>query len=145
MAWMNNPKDMFCSKRNEYLDFVDENYISSYFKCNANNPIVIKDVLMTGKNRTQSIERFHNIFNNDETLPLDLIKSGIFFKTDDSQIFYIFSTSYSEDKLDDVFNDEFRTEFKLDVKVKDKSENFLVDDCNLVIVSISKRELPILK
>lgn len=144
---MNNPKDMYCSNRDAYLDFVDENFISSYFRCNVNSAFNIKDVLMTGKNRLNSKEHFHNIFNDDEEkgLPNDLIKFGVFFRTDDSQIFYTFSTNYSTDKLDSVFNNEVRSEFNLDVKIKDKSENFLIDDCNLVIVSINRKPLPILK
>ena len=146
MAWMTNPREMFCYNQNEFLKFVDDNYISAYHRANVNDVLCLKNVLITGINRQlASLDYIKGLNDDSVVFPKNMIKIGFFFKTTDGQIIYLFSTDYDKDKIEERLDLSWQVRNGVTVKVMDKESNFLHAGLNLVIVALNKKELPILK
>ena len=146
MAWMNNPKEMFCKKQEDFLRFVEDNFITSYYRTNVSDVMSLKNVLITGNNRKLQSNSYLKALNDDGVVFADqMIKSGLFFKTSDCQIIYLFSSGYDKQELELKLNKSWQSKNDVTVKVLDKKDNFFFENYNLVVMSLAKKELPILK
>jgi len=145
MAWMTNPREMFCCNRDEFLKFVEDNYITAYHRAVVKDVLCLKNVLITGINRKlASLDYIKGLNDDGVVFPEKLVKFGFFFKTSDCQIIYMFSSELDRDKIEMCLDKSWQIKNDVTVKVMDKEENFLHANHNLVIVALQKKVLPIL-
>ena len=143
---MNNPKEMFCKKQDDYLRFVEDNYITSYYRAVVPDVLSLKNVLITGVNRQlASLDYIKSLNDEGVIFPENMIKTGLFFKTSDCQIIYLFSTGFERDKIEESLDKSWQIKNDISVKVMDKENNFFFDNYNLVVISLTKKDLPILR